>query len=235
MSGEHDKLPDKARNDDVTAFLEKVAHTPAVHSPDGRGRLIFAMDATSSREPTWDRACHIQGQMFEETEALGGLEVQLLFYRGFGECKTSPWVDSSAGLVRSMTSVRCLGGQTQIVKVLRHAAKETKKKKVNALVFVGDCMEEDVDRVCHLAGELGVLGVPMFIFHEGDDPIARRAFEQMARLTGGACCRFDTSSAHQLRELLSAVAVYAAGGRRALEDYGRRAGGTVLQITSQMK
>lgn len=235
MSGEHDKLPDKARNDDVTAFLEKVALTAAVHSPDGRGRLIFAMDATSSREPTWDRACHIQGQMFEETEALGGLEVQLLFYRGFGECKTSPWVDSSTGLVRSMTSVRCLGGQTQIVKVLRHAAKETKKKKVNALIFVGDCVEEDIDRLCHLAGELGVLGVPMFIFHEGDDPIARKAFEQMARLTGGACCRFDTSSAHQLRELLSAVAVYAAGGRRALEDYGRRAGGTVLQITSQMK
>lgn len=235
MSGEHDKLPDKVRNDDVTAFLEKVALTAAVHSPDGRGRLIFAMDATSSREPTWDRACHIQGQMFEETEALGGLEVQLLFYRGFGECKTSPWVDSSTGLVRSMTSVRCLGGQTQIVKVLRHAAKETKKKKVNALIFVGDCVEEDIDRLCHLAGELGVLGVPMFIFHEGDDPIARKAFEQMARLTGGACCRFDTSSAHQLRELLSAVAVYAAGGRRALEDYGRRAGGTVLQITSQMK
>lgn len=235
MSGKHDKLPDKVRNDDVAAFLEKVARTAAVHSPDGRGRLIFAMDATASRGPTWDKACHIQGQMFEETETLGGLEVQLLFYRGFGECKSSPWVSSSSGLVRRMTAVRCLGGQTQIGKVLRHAAKETKKKKVNALVFVGDCMEEHVDRVCHLAGELGLLGVPMFIFHEGDDPIARRAFEQMALLTGGAYCRFDTASAHQLRELLSAVAVYAAGGRRALEDYGKRAGGTVLQITSQMK
>ena len=235
MSGKHDKLPEKARNDDVAAFLEKVALTTAVHAPDGRGRLIFAMDATASRGPTWDKACHIQGQMFEETEILGGLEVQLLFYRGFGECKSSPWIDSSAGLVRRMTAVSCLGGQTQIGKVLRHTAKETRQKKVNALVFVGDCMEEDVDRVCHLAGELGVLGVPMFIFHEGDDPIARKAFEQMARLTGGACCRFDTASAHQLRELLSAVAVYAAGGRRALDDYGRRAGGSVLQITSQMK
>ncbi len=235
MSGNHDKLPEKARNDDVAAFLEKVARTTAVRSPDGRGRLIFAMDATASRGPTWDRACHIQGQMFQETETLGGLEVQLLFYRGFGECKSSPWVNSSTDLVRRMTAVRCLGGQTQIGKVLRHAAKETKKKKVNALIFVGDCVEEDIDRLCHLAGELGVLGVPMFIFHEGDNPIARKAFEQMARLTGGACCRFDTSSAHQLRELLSAVAVYAAGGRRALDDYGKRAGGAVLHITSQMK
>ncbi len=235
MSGENNKLPDKARRDDIADFIDKVARTPTVHSPDGRGRLIFAMDATASREPTWDSACHIQGQMFEETETLGGLEVQLVFYRGFGECKSSPWVDSSAGLVRRMTAVRCLGGRTQIGKILQHTIRETRKKKVNALIFVGDCMEEEVDKLCHTAGELGLLGVPMFIFHEGEDPIARAGFQQMARLTQGACCRFDTASAGQLRELLSAVAVYAAGGRRALEDYGKRAGGAALQITSQMK
>ncbi len=235
MSGERDKLPDKARSDEVANFIEKVARTPTLHTPEGRGRLIFAMDATASRGPTWDSACHIQGEMFAETSALGGLEVQLVFYRGFGECKSSPWVDSSSGLVRRMTAVRCLGGRTQIGKVLRHAFKETKRKKVNALVFVGDAMEEDVDRLCDLAGELGLAGTPMFIFHEGDEPVARMAFEQMARLTGGACCRFDATSAHQLRELLSAVAVYAAGGRRALEDFGKRTGGAVAQITSQMK
>jgi hypothetical protein len=235
MAGERDRLPDKARSDEVADFIDEIARAPSVRSASGRGRLIFAMDATASRDPTWDRACHIQGQMFEETSALGGLEVQLVFYRGFGECKASPWVDSSAGLVRRMTSVRCLGGHTQIGKVLRHAIKETKQRKVNALVFVGDCMEEDIDHVCHLAGELGLLGVPMFIFHEGDDAVARAAFQQMARLTNGACCRFDSASASQLRELLSAVAVYAAGGRRALENYGKRAGATVLQITSQLK
>ena len=235
MSSDRDKLPDKARNDDVASFLEKMARAPAVHTPEGRGRLIFAMDATASREPTWDRACHIQGEMFAETESLGGLEVQLVFYRGFGECKSSPWVNSSTGLVRRMTAVRCLGGRTQIGKVLNHAIKETQKRKVNALVFVGDAMEEEVDTLCHSAGELGLLGVPMFIFHEGDDAVARMGFEQMARLTRGACCRFDAGSAHQLRELMSAVAVYAAGGRRALENYGKRTGGAALKITSQMK
>ncbi len=235
MAGDRDKLPDKARRDDVAAFIEKVARAPAVHTPEGRGRLIFAMDATASREPTWDRACHIQSEMFAETENLGGLEVQLVFYRGFGECKSSKWVNSPAGLVRSMTAVRCLGGRTQIGKVLDHAIRETGQKKVNALVFVGDAIEEEIDKLCHTAGELGLLGVPMFIFHEGDDPLARNGFEQMARLTGGACCRFDAASAHQLRELLEAVAVYAAGGIRALEDYGKRTGGAALQITSQMK
>lgn len=236
MAKPNDKLPDKqGGRAEVQAFLDRLSRLPNVRGSAGRGRLIFAMDATASREPTWDRACHIQGEMFRETATLGGLEVQLVFYRGFGECKSSPWVDTPAALVRRMTAVRCLGGQTQIGRVIRHAIAETKRRRVNALVFVGDCMEEDIDAVCRDAGELGLLGVPMFVFHEGGEPVAERAFRQFAKLTGGAYCRFDSSSASQLRELLSAVAVYAAGGRRALEDYGRRAGATVLQIASQVK
>jgi len=113
--------------------------------------------------------------------------------------------------------------------------KETKKKKVGALVFVGDSIEEDVDRLGHLAGELGLLGLPCFMFHEGQDPLARMAFQQIARLSGGAYCPFDTTSAQQLRDLLSAVAVYAAGGRKALADYGDRKGGVVRQLTHQVK
>ncbi len=228
-------LTAKATSDDVSAFLDKIARTPAVKTAGGKGRLIFAMDATASREPTWDRACHIQAQMFTETEGLGGLEVQLVYYRGFGECKSSPWVDSPGELVKRMTAVRCLGGQTQLGRVLKHALKETGKKKVNALVFVGDCLEEDVDKLCHTAGKLGLLGVPAFMFQEGYEPGATRGFKQIAKLTNGAHCRFDSSSARQLRELLSAVAVYAAGGRVALENFGKRAGETVRQITSQVR
>jgi hypothetical protein len=235
MTDEKDRLPAKSTSGDVADFLDRLARTPAVRPEGGRGRLIFAMDATASREPTWDRACHIQGEMFIATEGLGGLEVQLVFYRGFGQCKASPWVSSSRDLVSRMTAVRCLGGQTQIARVLRHAISETGKRKVNALVFVGDCMEEDVDELCHLAGQLGVLGVPIFMFHEGGDPVANHAFRQIAKLSGGAYCTFDSSSGQQLRELLSAVAVFAAGGRRALADYGKRTGGAVRQITSQVK
>ena len=219
---------------DVDAFLERVAMTPAPRGEGGRGRLIFAMDATASRAPTWDTACHTQGQMFEETDALGGLEVQLVFYRGFRECKSSPWLSDSAALVQRMARVYCVGGHTQIERMLKHALKETKRHKVNALVFVGDCMEEDVDRLCHLAGELGLLGVPVFIFHEGGDPVAARAFQQISRLSNGAYCRFDMGSAEQLRSLLGAVAVFAAGERRALEDFSKRTGGAALQITRQL-
>ncbi len=220
---------------EVEAFLRQVEQAPTVHKPGARGRLIFAMDATASREPTWDRASHIQAEMFKQTAALGGLEIQLVYYRGFGECRASPWVTNSNELLRRMTGVFCLAGQTQIGKVLKHALKETKKRKVGALVFVGDCIEEDVDKLGHLAGELGLLGVPCFMFHEGADPIARMAFQQIARLSGGAFCPFDANSAQQLRDLLSAVAVYAAGGRKALADYGERKGGIVRQLTHQVK
>ncbi len=235
MARDKTPIPAKSSGKDVDAFLRKVAAAPARVSADERGRLIFAIDATASREPTWDMACDIQGRMFEETAALGGLDVQLAYYRGFGEFKASPWVGSSKDLVGRMTRVFCLGGRTQIGKVLRHAIAETKRQRVHALVFVGDCMEEDVDRLGHWAGELGLLGVPVFVFHEGREPVAERAFRQIARLSGGAYCRFDAGSAQQLRDLLSAVAVYAAGGRRALEDLAKKRGGAVRQITHQMR
>ena len=195
---------------------------------------MFALDATASRQPTWDRACQLQGEMFEATAALGGLDIQLVFFRGFGECKAAPWLGSAAELLRRMTAVHCLAGQTQWCRVLSHALAETGRERVNALVAVGDSMEEDLDRLGDLAGQLGVLGVPAFLFQEGDDAVTRRAFQQVARLSGGAWCPFDAGSAKQLRDLLSAVAVFATGGRAALEDLGRSRGGLVRALTDQM-
>ena len=219
----------------VDAFLEKVRAAPApAVGPGTRGRLIFALDATASREPTWDRACHLQGEMFEAAADLGGLEVQLVFYRGFRECKASRWLGDSRRLADTMVKVRCHGGRTQIGRVLDHARKETKVRRVGALIFVGDAFEEDIDLVCDKAGELGLLGVRSFMFHEGDDHVAGRAFSEIARLTGGAYAPFNAASADALREMLAAVAVYAAGGMAALEDFSSRHGTAVRQITHQI-
>lgn len=220
----------------VDAFLHELAAVPQPgRAAGGRGRLIFAMDATASREPQWDTAIQIQAEMFSETAALGGLEVQLAWYRGFGEFRASEWVGDSQALVERMTTVRCLAGRTQIARVLKNAIVEAKRGRVGALVFVGDAMEENIDTLGDLAGRLGLLGVRCFIFHEGRDAAVGRAFQHIARLTGGACCAFDAGSARQLRDLLAAVAVYAAGGRAALEDYGRRKGGDVLRLTHQVR
>ncbi len=235
MGNRDNKVPaNRSSSTDVADFLNKLAATPSVKTSGSRGRLVFAMDATASRQPMWDHAARIQGEMFTETEALGGLDIQLCFYRGFGEFKVSPWLERSSDLLRMMTSVFCRAGETQIRKVLAHTVAETGKRRVGALVFVGDCVEEDVDRLGALAGELGVLGVPAFMFHEGRDPMAAFAFKEIARLSGGAYCRFDEGSARTLRELLSAVAVFAAGGRLALEDLANRRGGDIKQIAHQL-
>ena len=234
MAGADKDLPQKSGKAAIDAFVQQVRSTPAIKSGQDRGRLMFAMDATASRAPTWDRACQIQGEMFTETAALGGLDIQLCYYRGFGEFEASPWLSSADALLQRMTSVSCRGGQTQIEKVLHQAIEQTKQKKVQALVFVGDCMEEDVDRLCHLAGELGMLGVPAFLFHEGTEPAAQQAFKEIARLTRGAYCTFDATSAGQLSDLLSAVAVYAAGGQRALQDFSKDRSEVVRKLTRQL-
>jgi hypothetical protein len=234
MSDADKDLPQKSSKAAIDAFVEQLRSTPALKTGQQRGRLMFAMDATASREPSWDRACQIQGEMFSETAALGGLDIQLCYYRGYGEFETSPWLSSAQALLQRMTSVACRGGYTQIEKVLRHAIAQHKSRRVQALVFVGDCMEEDVDGLCHLAGQLGLLGLPVFMFHEGADPAAQRAYREIARLTRGAYCAFDATSAAQLRDLLSAVAVYAAGGQKALQDFSRGRGQVVHQLTRQL-
>jgi hypothetical protein len=161
--------------------------------------------------------------------------VRLAFYRGFDEFKVSRWTSDGRELARLMSAVRCLAGRTQIGRLLRYAAEQRRESRIDAVVFVGDCCEEDVDQIGHEAGQLGLLGLPVFVFHEGNDRTASRLFPQIAKLTRGAYCRFDRTSPDQLRKLLGAVAAYAAGGRDALLKYGREQGGQAALLTHQLK
>ncbi len=220
--------PEGSSRAEIDAFLAQV-RTPRPQAGQSNGRLIFAMDATMSRQPTWDMALQVQAEMFNAVKAVGGLDVQLVFFRGFEECRASRWVSDAAALARLMTSVECRGGYTQIRKVLKHTLREAAAGKVGALVYVGDAMEENPDELADLAGHLGLLSIPVFLFQEGHDGEARASFQDIARLTRGATCRFGAGSAAQLRELLEAVAVYAAGGRSALAGYAKgRAAPTLL-------
>jgi hypothetical protein len=124
-----------------------------------------------------------------------------------------------------MTRITCQGGQTQIARVLRHVRSEAGRTPVRALVFVGDAMEEPVDALCAIAGELGLLGVKAFMFQEGADPEASGAFREVARLTGGAYAAFDGAAPGALAGLLRAAAAYAAGGAAGLQRLARQEGG----------
>jgi hypothetical protein len=210
--------PATSSRSDIDAFLAEVKSTAP--ASEARGRLIFALDATMSRQPTWDLACELQAEMFDAAASVGGLSVQLVYFRGIGESRASAWVANARALRDLMVKIQCRGGHTQIRKVLAHVRREAEKRPVAALAYVGDAMEENADDLCALAGEIGLLGVRAFMFHEGRDQAAERTFREIARLTRGAYLPFDASAAGQLRTLLSAVATYAAGGLQALEKHG---------------
>ena len=221
-----EKPPEVSSRGQIDAFLRQAR---ALGTPsECRGRLIFALDATMSRQPTWDTACRLQADMFDEAGKIGGLEVQLVYYRGHGECRASRWVGETRALRDLMTGIDVRGGQTQIGKVLSHARREARERKVAAMVFVGDALEEPIDPLAQKAGELGLLGLRLFVFQEGNDPRVEAAFRELARLTGGAYARFDTNAAGQLAELLRAAAAYAAGGLKALEKQGGSSGRLLL-------
>ena len=245
MASERDKTPVQSgtRNEpaapsaraEIDAFLKRARTLGARVEAGKRGRLVFALDATMSRQPTWDTACRLQGEMFREAAAIGGLDVQLVYFRGLNECRASRWVSDGAGLGDLMARIDCRGGHTQIRKVLSHARAEHARGKVAALVYVGDAMEEAIDDLAADAGELGLLGIPAFVFQEGHDPVAENAFREIARLTRGAYCRFDLSAAHELAELLRAAAVYAAGGVKALADLSAKRSAGAQKLLAQMR
>ena len=220
---------------EIDAFLSQVKSLGPGTQSGQRGRLIFALDATMSRQPMWDQACSLQADMFRETAVIGGLDVQLLYFRGLAECRASRWVSDARQLGGLMEKIDCRGGHTQIGKILAHARRENEAKKVQALVFVGDAMEEPIDDLCAAAGQLGLLGVPAFVFQEGHDAVAEQAFREIARLSRGAYCRFDISAAHELAELLRAVAAYAAGGIKALSDLKARHSSGATKLLAQLR
>ena len=210
MATDDKGLTKRSNAAEITAFIEQAKQlSESAAGSVSSGRLMFAMDATASRQPTWDSACNLQGEMFNAAQSVGNLQVQLCFYRGYQESRFSHWFNNAAQLHRAMQKVRCAGGLTQIKRVLRHALDEHLQQPISALVFV---------------------------FQEGHDPDAEPILKEIARLSGGAWCRFDYNSAQQLRDLLSAVAIFAAGGRKALQDFtqSRPALATMVkQLTAQ--
>ncbi|MGO4717216.1 VWA domain-containing protein [Bradyrhizobium sp. 2TAF24] len=226
--------PASSTSADIAAFVTR-ARAMAPLPGGERGRLVFALDATMSRQPTWDMACELQAEMFREAGRIGGLDVRLVYFRGLGECRASPWIADAGKLARLMSRIAVEGGHTQIHKVLSEARREAVAHGVRALVFVGDAMEENPDDLCAKAGELGLLKVPVFMFQEGHDAATERTFRDIARLSGGAYCRFDVGAAAQLRELLRAAAAFAAGGREALQRLSTTAGGAAAALLTQMR
>jgi hypothetical protein len=180
--------------------------------------LIFGLDATASREPTWGLARDLQSKMFRSAAPVGKLDMQLVYYRGV-ECRASQWVSSGDRLAELMNKINCMAGETQIGRILRHTLNEHNKGTVQALTFIGDALEEAIDPLAGLAGQLGAQGIPIFIFQEGCDARVTGAFQTLASLSNGKYFEFnpDTPQAvEQLSGQLTAVARLAVGDSTAM-------------------
>ena len=202
----------------------------------GSAKLIFALDATASRGPTWDMARGLTSDMIREAASVGQLEMQLVFFSGGMDtprrCAVSEWTTDPVQFVQAMERVRCQSGYTQIAKTLEHAVNETMRDRVSATVLIGDMCEaeggDNIDRVAQTAHRLGQLRTPVFAFLEGNDRTAEAAFRKIAELSHGAFGRFDAGGAKQLGEMLKAAALYAVGGVDALA--GRADSGSALLL-----
>ncbi len=106
-----------------------------------RARVIFAIDATASRQPTWDIAARLTTQMFKTAASAGGVDLQLVYFRAEETC-TSRWMSDAGALSSTMASIMCRSGLTQIGKVLSHVRAEDQRQKIAAVIFVGDACEE---------------------------------------------------------------------------------------------
>src|SRR5262249_308719 len=139
---------------EIDRFLDQVkALGPAVKT-GRRGRLIFALEPTMSRQPPGDQGCKLEAEMFREAAAVGGLDIQLVYYRGLAECRASTWIADSDRLGTLMSGIDCRGGHTQIAKVLAHALRENESGKVAVLGFVGDAVVESLDECTAPPGAL---------------------------------------------------------------------------------
>src|SRR6201994_1593297 len=169
-NGAGQSLPEakSSTSDEIAAFVAK-ARAMSPYAAGAKGRLVFALDATMSRQPTWDMACALQADMLREAAALGSLDIRLVYYRGLNECRATGWISDSVQLAKLMGKIDCRGGNPQIGKVLSQGRREAVASGGRAVVFVGGAMEEGVDDLCTKAGELGLLKVPVFMFQEGHD------------------------------------------------------------------
>ena len=158
----------------ISAFVQRARNLRRYSA--GRARLVFAIDATASRQPTWDLACELQADMFRAADNLASLSIQLAYYRGLGEVRLGDWSGDTALLARTMSRVHCAAGRTQIARLLRAALRQQASVQARAMVFIGDAVEEPTAALEELAGQCRLHALPLFLFQEGCDPLTRGAF-----------------------------------------------------------
>ena len=182
-------------------------------------RIIFSLDATASRAPTWQQAQSLHEALFDAASETSELLLQLCYFRGMATFHASPWVATATGLRQELAEVYCEGGTTQLQRLLEHClTQHPGSTSLKAIIFVGDAVEESANVLNDIAVRCRLAKRPLYIFQEGSDEAASRIFASMAALSGGVHFSLGDNSADRLRRLLQSVIRLATGGRKALES-----------------
>jgi hypothetical protein len=217
----------------INSLMKKAGAVAKANAP--RARIVFALDATASREPTWQMAKQLQAQMLQEAARIGTLDVSLAFFRGLDDTNFSEFTSSADHLVDLMNQIRCEMGTTQIGTILHHSLKLHNESPIAAIVFIGDTYEENgIGGAAEFsASQLKAAGVPLFVFHEGK--VCEGKLRNLADLSGGAYASFREGSASELAELLKSIAAFATGGLKALEAKANSGSSSARLLLTQLK
>ena len=237
-------VPEKWRNDEKALDVERRLLNEALAKMERAelkyreaGRLIFGLDLTGSREASLAHARIATAAMFDTIKAIGAVAVKLVYYRGTNECRASAWHNDPGVVSDAMRRLSCEAGYTQIARLLRVALAE--KEKVSGVVLVLDHCEDDADELLDLARTLGERSMPLYVFHECADYSkrslkAKPLFKRMAETSGGVYVEFKPDSGAVLREMLSTVAAFTAGGSEGVRQVGRAVTPEARQLRSSL-
>jgi hypothetical protein len=187
---------------------------PAATSANTRPRLIFAVDATASREPAWTAARQVTDVLVKALP--GALDVALAVHGGSRVHTFTAFTSDARTLRDRAAGVSCVAGMTRLLPILSTSLKHP---AVRVVIYIGDLFEENLIRGRQVADAMGAQGTRLIVLHDTADPAARRdaeVFWDLAKRTGGCVLPFDGAASGRLRDILSAVAVYAVGGEKLL-------------------
>lgn len=200
----------------MSAFVSKARALK--RAANAQNRLIFSLDATASREPTWHVARSMHRALFDIATEDTTFALQLCYFRGLMEFEATPWMTQPGPLLDALNAVYCKRGATQIERMLRHALAEFEgSSSIKAIVYIGDACEENSDTLNALAVQCRLAKRPLLLFQEGRDATASLCFASMAALSNGAHLQLDDASGDRLRELLRSAVRFVLGGRKALQ------------------
>ncbi len=220
----------KASTPAATALRSALGHAepPAEAGPPRRPRLVFAVDATASREPAWAAARQVTDALVKALP--GELDVALAVHGGTRVHTFTAFTNDATMLRDRAAGVTCEAGLTRMLPILSASLKQP---AVRVVVYIGDVFEESLLQGRQLADAMGRQGTKLIVLHDTSDHAAARSAElfwDLAKRTGGCVLPFEASASGKLRDLLSAVAVYAVGGEKLLRARQQSLPGAVMLL-----